>query len=402
MREIALAHFVARDRFRFKSNTATLRGALAMRIRLLSPGLCVSILVGLLAASVEAQAAGSDKTKRKLAADSLAASAFRTSAPDDSDSPWADDDTEVFAGDSGDSDAGCDSDFGDCASRCTPWGLAAGVEATYLKPDFDDSDSGFGPSNFDYEAAPRIWVQWQNQSGWGIRGRYWHLDAEQQFGRTLDFGDTLAAQTSFEDLDVYAVDLELTRAFSRGKTRGWASLGARHGRLRRDLTQQLTIFDLAGGGGDDATAILQQVERRLEGTGITMALDMRRPFGQSRFAAICNLRGSVIWGANEFTVSDTVIEVVPVGAGDLDLNDFQQIQLRGSKNSGMWIGEIQVGGEWNTPLGDSVGGGNAFVRALYEAQWWNLPGVSTGDMGPNSPNQDYFFHGITAAVGFTR
>ncbi len=373
-----------------------------MRIRLLSPGLCVSVLVVLLAASVEAQAAGGDKTKRKSAADSLAASAFRTSAVDDSDSPWADDDTEAFASDSSDSGVGCDSDLGDCALRCTPWGLAAGVEATYLRPDFDGSDSGLGPSNFEYEAAPRIWVQWQNQSGWGIRARYWHLDAEQQLGLAGDFGDTLAAQTTFEDLDVYAVDLELTRAFSMRKMQGWASLGARHGRLRRDLTQQFTIFDLAGGGGDDASVILQEAERGLEGTGITMALDMRRPIGQSRFAAICNLRGSVIWGVNEFDVSGTVIEVLPVGAGDLDLNDFQQFQFRGTKNSGMWIGEIQVGGEWNTPLGCSVGGGNAFVRALYEAQWWNMPGVSTGDMGPNSQTQDYFFHGITAAVGFTR
>lgn len=372
-----------------------------MRIRLLSPGLCVSVLLGLLAASVETQAAGNDKNKRKSAADSLSASAFRTSESDDSDSPWSDDDTDAFAGDSGDSGAECDLDFGDCAPLCAPWGLAAGVEATFLKPDFDDDDSGFGPSNFDYEAAPRIWVQWQTQSGWGIRGRYWHLDAEHQRSLAEDFGDTVFALTTFEDLDVYAVDLELTRAFSMQKVRGWASLGARHGRLRRDLTQQFTIFDLAGGGGDDASAILQNVERGLEGTGITMALDMRRPFGQSRFAAICNLRGSVIWGANELAVSDTVIEVVPVGAGDLDLNDFQQIQLRGSKNSGMWIGEIQLGGEWNTPLAGS-GGGNAFVRAMYEAQWWNLPGVSTGDDGPNSPTQDYFFHGITAAVGFTR
>jgi len=68
----------------------------------------------------------------------------------------------------------------------------------------------------------------------------------------------------------------------------------------------------------------------------------------------------------------------------------------------MWIGELQVAGEWNTQLASCYGGGNAFVRLLFEAQWWDLPRVSTGSDGPSADRHTLEFVGITAAAGFTR
>jgi hypothetical protein len=157
---------------------------------------------------------------------------------------------------------------------------------------------------------------------------------------------------------------------------------------------------VSGGGGDDATVIVQDIDRDFRGTGFTMALDTRRPFLHSRLAVVCNLRGSVIWGDNDLSLTGNIIEVVPVGAGDLDVNDFQNLNFSGSNGQGMWIGEIQAGGEWNTPLAKSFGCGNAFIRLLFEAQWWHLPGVSAGEIvaGP----QVNEFIGLTAAAGITR
>jgi hypothetical protein len=304
-------------------------------------------------------------------------------------------------------DAGCDeccgTCFDECATRCAPWGLSAGVEATYLEPHSDNSNEGINFNlDYDFEAAPRIWLAWQNQSGWGVRARYWDLDASQQLSAARDFGDALVAQSIMEDIEAQTIDLELTRAFSIEETNGCLSLGARHGRLHQHDNLQFTIFDVGGGGGDDASVILQDFDRGLDGTGMTMALDLRRPILQSRLAAICNLRGSIIWGTNELDGSVTVIEVVPAGVGDLDLNDFQELHFFGSDNEGMWIGELQAGGEWNTPISQAYGGGNAFIRVLFEAQWWNLPGVSTGDDSIATERQVYDFIGVTASAGFTR
>ena len=138
-----------------------------------------------------------------------------------------------------------------------------------------------------------------------------------------------------------------------------------------------SVFDLGGGGGDDATAILSQSDSDFKGTGLTASIGIRRPVFESRLSLICNLRGSVLWGGNDLRTNVTVAEVVPVGVGDLDLNDFQQPSLFGSNGNGMWIGEVQAGGEWNTPISSDFGGGNAFIRAMFEGQWWQLPGVTT-------------------------
>jgi len=312
------------------------------------------------------------------------------------DADWTSDDSCC-------SDDCCDACADCCGEYCGPCGLSAGVEATYLRPTYDDNGSAFVLSpEYDYEAAPRVWVQWQGSSGWGVRARYWDFDADQGRSGVIDQGDTLGAQAIVEDLEVLAIDLELTRAFAVAETDCWASLGARHGSLKHYLTQQLTIFDLAGGGGDDATVIFQEGDTGFRGTGVTAALDMRRPIFQSQLAAVCNLRGSYLWGKNEIDFEGAVIEVVPVGAGDLDLNDFQQLQVFGRDNDGMWIGELQAGAEWSTPISDAYGGGNVSIRAVFEAQWWNLPGVSNTNLGISTSSLLHEFLGVTAAVAITR
>jgi hypothetical protein len=399
-----------------------------MRGRILLCALCASAMAGLLTSGVEAQAkppvkifrgaafADTDAARalpepqvdppQKQVADawSLETSGTQRASFEDSGYDWNSDDSE-YAVDGGGDSGGCDSGgcgVGDCGTCFTPYGLAAGVEATYLKPIFDSSN-GFGPdSSLTFEAAPRIWLQWQTRGAWGVRGRYWDFDAQQQIVAVGDFGDTVAAQMFDDDLELYAVDLELTRNFLVRQIECCASFGARNGRLKRRQTLQLTTFDLAGGGGDDATVVAEEVNRGLDGTGITMALGMRRPLWQSRLALVCNLRGSVLWGASEVDVKGTLAEVLPVGDGDLDLNDFQSFQMFGSNNTGMWIGELQAGGEWNTPISDSFGGGDAILRIMFEAQWWNLPGVTTTNLDIDSENELYKFVGVTAAVGFLR
>jgi hypothetical protein len=281
-------------------------------------------------------------------------------------------------------------------------GLAVGVEATFLKPTFQNSNPGLDSEIelFQTKAAPRVWVQWQWPGPWGVRARYWDFDAEQSLQGATTAGNVLGAQLYRDELELYAIDLELTRNFNLGQWEMCGSFGARNGRFFRGQSLDLTVFDLEGGGGDDASVFLRNAQRDLNGTGITFAMGMRRPFFNRRLSAILNLRGSVIGNSNEFSLNSTVIEVVPVGAGDLDLASATTDEYWNRNSKSMWIGEVQVGGEWRTPLSRDYGDGNAFVQVLFEGQWWNLPGVGTS--GPSTNDQLYQFVGVTCAAGFMR
>ncbi len=284
-----------------------------------------------------------------------------------------------------------------------PYGWAVGIEATYLKPDFQQSNDAFDPPNeFGYEAAPRVWAEYLMLNGWGVRGAYWSYDAEQEGSRVFQDVATLGAQNYSDRLDLYAIDLELTRRFSIRRSEFWWSLGARNGRLRRGLNQQLSIFDLEGGGGDDATFVLQKAARDFNGTGLTTNIGLRRPLGSSRLALVSNFRNSVLWGGNDLNYKLTLGEVIPVGAGDLNLNDLTTVNHGGNNSQAMWIGEFQVGGEWSCPLGGTTDGGWAFARLMFEGQWWKVPGVAGFGGGPSTNAQMYDFIGVTAAAGIRR
>jgi|GEM_PF-2369525 len=303
----------------------------------------------------------------------------------------------------------CEEGCGECdGAGCNlcgrPFGWAVGIEATYLKPDYQETDDSFSlPNNFGYQAAPRVWAEYVMMNGWGVRGAYWSYDAEQTFMNTVNDDDIVAAVNLGDNLNLYAVDLELTRRFTIYRSEFWLSLGARNGRLKRTLSSQIAIFDLAGGGGDDASFIQRTLNRDFNGTGLTTNLGLRRPLGTSRIALVSNFRNSVLWGGNRVNADGTVGEVIPVGVGDLDLNDFSQFSGSGSNSQAMWVGEFQVGGEWICPLAGTCDGGWAFARLMFEGQWWKVPGVeSSGEFTPSVNSQMYDFIGVTAAAGICR
>ncbi len=302
----------------------------------------------------------------------------------------------------------CDDGCGDCGGAgcdlCSrPFGWAVGIEATYLKTDYQETDDGFdGPNNFQYEAAPRVWAEYVMMNGWGVRGAYWTYDADQTLSGTFNEDDAVGAVAIADNLDLYAVDLELTRRFSIYRNDFWLSLGVRNGKLQRSILQQISVFDLAGGGGDDASFIQQRGDRDFNGTGLTTNIGLRRLLGTSRIALVSNFRNSVLWGGNKLNLDATVGEVVPVGVGDLDLNDFDTLGFFGSNSQAMWIGEFQIGGEWICPLAGTCDGGWAFARLMFEAQWWKLPGVNSFGDGPQIDSKMYDFMGVTAAAGICR
>lgn len=299
----------------------------------------------------------------------------------------------------------CDACGGMGCDLCgRPYGWAVGIEATYLKPDYSQTNDSFDlPNNFQYEAAPRVWAEYVMMNGWGVRGAYWTYDAEQNFMGEFNEPDTVGATVLADNLDLYAVDLELTRRFTIRRSEFWLSLGARNGRLHRSLTNQFAIFDIAGGGGDDTTFVNQTLDRDFNGTGLTTNIGLRRLLGTSRIALVSNFRNSVLWGGNRVKAEGTLAEAIPVGAGDLDLNDFSPFGGTGSNSQAMWIGEFQIGGEWICPLAGTSDGGWAFARLMFEGQWWKAPGVTSNvELVEDLDPQMYDFIGIAASAGICR
>ncbi|MCI0358579.1 MAG: Lpg1974 family pore-forming outer membrane protein [Planctomycetaceae bacterium] len=292
-------------------------------------------------------------------------------------------------------------DFCGCHCCCCPrYGLEAGAEATFLRPTLASRGTDAPPNDptavdFDYEAAPRIWLGYTYDDGWGLRARYWQIDAYERFESiSLEgVGNDSSFLTGFFNLDAYTVDAELTRQFAWGNWCLLGALGVRHAEYRERLT--FSAFNLEGTAPtDDVTLVDAEMLAVVEGTGPTLGLDARRPFGAWNLALIGGVRVSALWGKQKNSLTGNVIEFEDDGAGGLVLVNQQNLVMADSDPSTLWIGEAQGGLEWSQPY-ECFGGGLVFARAALEWQGW---GVSQQRGG--GPLVDFF--GPTFSAGFVR
>jgi hypothetical protein len=294
-----------------------------------------------------------------------------------------------------------------CGNCCQPscscgptWVWTAGVEATFLQPEFDDARADvLSPETtqfeFDFEAAPRVWLGVESCGGCGLRARYWDFCAESEFdNRTFVPSPVngVLGTTSSADLDLSVIDLEVTKRGCCGSTEWLGSFGARHVELEYDY--QGTFLDFAT--GVNGRAMTEDVSREFDGTGITGALEGRRPFGNGRLAFLWNLRGSVLWGDNEAVKTEVDVDANIDGTIDTDLDNETS-----SESEELFIGELQAGLEWRQRV--RCVSADVFARAMFEAQWWRLgsngePLSSTDALGQG----DFDLYGMAFAVGISR
>ena len=294
---------------------------------------------------------------------------------------------------------GCD--YCGCRCCCCPrYGLEAGAEATFLRPTLasrGDDAPGRDPFavDFNYEAAPRIWLGYSYDDGWGLRARYWQIDAYERFNfRELGgVGDDSAFITGAFNLDAYTVDAELTRQFARGNWCLLGALGVRHADYRERAN--LSGFSVDASGATDGVSLANaDLLQAVEGTGPTLGLDARRPFGDWHLALIGGVRVSTLWGRRRDAITFIDAEYDDDGAGGLVLVNQQTQTISESEPSILWIGEAQGGLEWSQPYA-CFGGGLIFARALLEWQGWGVAGEGGGE-----PLVDFF--GPTFSAGFVR
>ncbi len=207
-------------------------------------------------------------------------------------------------------DGGCD------AWPCYTPGLVFGAELTFLRP-FQSEGQMAG---FDYTAAPRLWIGWQNSNGLGVRFRWFEYD-----------GSGADASSQYTDVGMETMDLEVTDTFTLGKKwNGLLSAGVRYAEYDERS---------AGGGILETDGAL----------GLVVGAELYR-------ALTCNLYLFGI-GRTAFMYTDKT-------------NDL------GSPNpdSTFSISELQVGVEYRRYLSGTT---RLFARAAVEGQYW--AGVSDGD-----------------------
>lgn len=248
----------------------------------------------------------------------------------------------------------CDSCIGGCCDPCCRARFYVGLDFGVLKPEADSlripGHQRTVKPEYDYEFAPRVYAGFAACSGWGGQISYWRMETT---------GDNrTSVQQIASDLDLRTADVDVTRTAQLGQWSVQVGAGGRWGQVENNYF-----------GVNNSALNLRTV---FEGAGPTALLNLRRPLGSGSWAVVGQGRASFLYG--ETDVDSTVAPNLEIGDEWMDI----------------WEG--RVGFEWtgNSPDHCAL----FYVRALFEAQYWNVPDV--GQLG--SPNLNFL--GPTISVGF--
>ncbi|HUG89373.1 MAG TPA: Lpg1974 family pore-forming outer membrane protein [Planctomycetaceae bacterium] len=280
-----------------------------------------------------------------------------------------------------------------CQCDCFCGGWFGGFEFAWLRPRFSDNtaivvDPPDGnvvlPFDYDFETTPRVWLGYVNEDGFGVQARYWQFDGQadsRTFSPDADnplasvfvalpgssfvgnafagIGETFVAE---HDLELHVLDLEMVQRWQWRRMLLLGSLGARY--VRMDQEFQGTALTAAG--------VIDEMIRHdhsFEGFGPVAGLQIIRPLGQRGFGVYGNIRGSILFGDQDVTIT----QIKLAGA------DVQRHTRSGDEV--LAIGEIGFGVQYARTLRNNAEG---FVRFGYESQiWWDAGGpINTdGNMG---------------------
>lgn len=281
-----------------------------------------------------------------------------------------------------------------CCEPRRPLSWIMGVEATWLHPDLNDrspsltvEDETFVPTRvtaFSADSAdvdsfyisPRIWMGIQGCQ-WGTVVRYWHMQAAEfnydsffDKNGTYDSGIPNASYFASGRLDAYTIDWELTRRFCVHNCEMMLSGGVRYALIQSDQSVTGLAQTLADPLDDETTILLSGYGRGdslFRGTGLVLGLNGSQPlFPCSCVQLFWNLRGSVMWGQTD-TSAETFANVEsfdPASSGAAASVNGASTSL----NDDLWIGEVQLGLQWDYCL--QCIPARSFVRCAVEYQRW--------------------------------
>jgi hypothetical protein len=262
------------------------------------------------------------------------------------------------------------------AAPCIQPGFYSGVDLLFLSPKISDigitnifffgevpAGAEFGGS-FDspLEFAQRVFVGYQGDQGGGARVRWFTFDNDLDYVGEWENGGPELELIGTANLDVDAIDAELTQI---GAFRNWTwmgSAGVRYGRV--NLSETINFEDIPAAVFEEQTGV------NFEGAGPTLSVEGARPFLMNGISIFANARTSLLFGDIDLRSSFVEDGLVHIN------NEFAQV----------W--EFQAGTRARIPLTQTV---DLFGGIFWEAQRWDS---DTGLLG------DLAFHGFGAQFGF--
>jgi hypothetical protein len=291
-------------------------------------------------------------------------------------------------------------------NQCSAPFWNVGVEAVWLSPSQSGHDinfqvSGVGLYNGNGLQAsglvmtPRLWLGYQGENC-GIQARYWRMEqGRDEFVQSTGYASNLFKAETF--------DLEATKLFCYRETQNMLSGGVRYAQL--DESRRVSAVQSVGGVGTFFGSAYARHE--FSGIGPTLALTGLRPIADNcHLNLFYSVRGSFLFDSNN---SANVVETQAIygGAG---FGGSTNGAVAGGNDS-LFIGEIQIGAQWNYKLVDYRA--NAFFRFAFEYQYWDTCdtgsaySISTATAGnvasatANSGDSRVNLVGFTIGTGFT-
>lgn len=271
--------------------------------------------------------------------------------------------------------------------RVNPWeGLYFGSSLVIAKPHLKESFQAtiyqplidtmtLVPFSSDYRTAPRAWLGYGLQNGFGVQTRYWEYN--QGFNpfnfvttptslpgaqtATIIFpaailstipGDVLSVSSGIE---MRSLDLEATMRYELQNTQVLVSGGLRYALIRQDYNASV----LSGGVPSSTLSW----DRKLEGIGPLIGAQLRRPFGSWGLAVIGGGRAGLIFASKD--IHRTVVSPLPAPPTNSAVNFDDADEL-------LMNLEVDLGLEWSRRWSF----GDVFVRGTYEGQLWSDSGGS--------------------------
>ncbi len=264
---------------------------------------------------------------------------------------------------------GCGCGSNEC---CCDGHWILGIEAVMLSPQFQrrafaDYEVSDEEIYGDYRGGvtsglfitPRITLGYQGEC-WGVDVRYWRMEegADRQMpGIGRNIFDTYGDSGLFR---AETLDLEATRLFCWREWTNQLAFGIRYAQLDEATGSSAArvVDDVLFQGSSYA-------RNEFSGTGLTAALSGYRPVNCRCFNLFYSVRGSVLWDNDALNIAQTQSSVMTPDFATAGTDNGALSRGNGT----MFIGEVQVGTQWNFQL--CRGCADAFVRLALEYQYWN-------------------------------
>lgn len=270
-------------------------------------------------------------------------------------------------------------------------GFFAGAEATYLAlnstvlerhlpADFNDTVPATATLDYGMQAAPRIWLGYLTENGWGGQVRYWQYDVNSSIVEP----QVMQPFSLSNEIQMYTIDFEGLKRFQFDSGALTLTFGGRHASFQSD--QQYALVDVFGVGG--FTDEIRNTSAQFNGGGLTGSFLYTRPLNFGGWEAFASGRVSALWGKESRRDRR-----LAAGLGLLTVNSADP-------SAEQYTVEAQIGLQWTHSL-NCCCGAELFVRSAFEYQHWDTSASPVNIAGPPSA-LDADLYGVAVSVGLRR